>query len=93
MTFARTMLAIVLAVSLAALPARVDAMPMPDGCDQHQGTKAPGACSTYCSSIPALPTLVVASADAAPAEGIALPVEAPIEGIGPSPEPHPPKLA
>ncbi len=115
MAFARTILTLVLAVSLAALPARVgamvvaadahastavmdstamdsaEAMPMPDGCDQHQGTKAPGACSTYCSSIPALPTFVLVSADAVLTETIALPADTAIDGLSASPEPHPPK--
>lgn len=81
MAFARTILTLVLAVSLAALPARVgamvvaadahastavmdstamdsaEAMPMPDGCDQHQGTKAPGACSTIAAAFRRCPLL------------------------------------
>jgi hypothetical protein len=72
-----------------------DMAPMSDGCDRSgdRGTMLPGACSTYCNTLPALPTIaaipadVVLTAAVAPADGTIM------DGIGVSPEPHPPKLA
>jgi hypothetical protein len=132
MHLVRTIFTLVVAASLAALPARVGAIgmfggsgtvassmsdcasmgdascqpaqgmsadagdmaPMPDGCDRSgdRGTMLPGACSTYCNTLPALPTIaaipadVVLTAAVAPADGTIM------DGIGVSPEPHPPKL-
>ncbi len=123
MIIVRTLFAIILAVSLAALPARVgamsisvgadmaasgmpdcesmhniasasDDMPMADGSDQlgHHKSTQPGACFTYCNSIPLPPTIVAAVAELVLAETIAPTVAATLDGIGLSPEPHPPKL-
>ena len=133
----RTIFTIIIAASLAALPARVggigsvgsstpivsvtancasmddgscqsasgtpeyasdeyatDMAPMSDECDRSgdRRTMVPGACSTYCNNLSALPTIVPAGIDIAfvatvhPAAG---PV---MDGIGVSPEPPPPKL-
>ena len=124
MIFVRTLFAIILAVSLAALPARVGAMGisvgtdmaaagMPDcesmhniasasddmsmagGSDRlghHKNTQT-GACFTFCNSVPLPPTIVVAVAALVLAEPIAPTVASTLDGIGLSPEPHPPKLA
>jgi len=137
MVLVRTIFTIIIAASLAALPARVGAIGsvasstpvvsvaancasmddgscqsasgtleyasaeyasdmalMSDECDRSgdHGTMAPGACSTYCNNLSALPTSVPAGIDIVfiatvrPAAG---PV---MDGIGVSPEPPPPKL-
>jgi len=137
MVLVRTIFTIVVAASLAALPARVGAIGsvgsstpvvsvaancasmddgwcqsasgtpeyasdeyasdmalMSDECDRSgdHGTMPPGACSTYCNNLSALPTIVPARIDIVfiatvhPAAG---PV---MDGIGVSPEPPPPKL-
>ncbi len=124
MIIVRTLFAIILAVSLAALPARAgavgisigsgmaaagmvdcesmhniastsDDMPMADGSDQlgHHKNTQPGACFTYCNSVPLPPTIVAAVAEVVLAETIAPTVAATLDGIGVSPEPHPPKRA
>src|SRR5438105_1258322 len=103
MRLVRTFFTLVVAASLAALPARVGAIgmiggsdtvassladcpsmgdnscepaqrmsagagdmgPMSDGCDRSgdHGTMPPGACSTYCNSLPTLPTIIAIPAD------------------------------
>jgi hypothetical protein len=124
MIIVRTLFAIILAVSLAVLPARVgamsisdganmaaaemvdcesmhniasasDDMPMADGSDQlgHHKNMQPGACCTYCNSVPLPPTIVAAVAELIVAETISPTVTVALDGIGLSPEPHPPKLA
>jgi hypothetical protein len=131
MPLVRTIFTLVVAASLAALPARGvaigmfggagtgvasmadcasmgdfscqpdhgmavgDLVPMSDGCDRSgdHGTPLPGACSTYCHSLPALPTIVCAAVDIVLIDSVAPPVVTTMDDIGISPEPHPPKLA
>jgi hypothetical protein len=124
MIIVRTLFAIILAVSLAALPARVGAMSISVGADmasagmvdcesmhniastsddmpmadesgqlgQHKNTQS-GACFTFCNSIPLPPTIAAAVAELVLAETIAPTAAIALDGIGLSPEPHPPKLA
>jgi hypothetical protein len=132
MPLVRSIFALVVAASLAALPARVgaigvfagsgavisstsdcvamgdsscqpehvmaaavdDTVPMSDACD-HSGDHGtlPGACSTYCHSLPLIPAIVCAAVDFVLIDSIAPPVVAAMDDIGISPEPHPPKLA
>jgi hypothetical protein len=131
MRLVRTIFTLVVAASLAALPARVGAVgmfsgsgtiassivdctsmgdtscqpaqsmsadagdmaPMSDGCDRSgdHGTMLPGGCSTYCNSLPTLPTIIAVPADVVIIAAVA-PAVGTMEGIGVSPEPHPPKL-
>jgi hypothetical protein len=131
MGLARTIFTLVVAASLAVLPARVGAIgifggsgaaassmsdcppmgdascqpaqgmsedagdmaPTSDGCDRSgdHGTTLPGACSTYCNSLPTLPTMIVIPADVVIIAAVATAVRT-MDGIGVSPEPHPPKL-
>jgi hypothetical protein len=133
MPLVRTIFTLIVAASLAALPARVGAIamfggagtdfaamsdcasmgdsscqpdhgmaaaagdmaPMSDGCDRpgDHGTALPGACSTYCHSLPALPTIVCAAVDIVLIDSVVPPVVTAMDDIGISPEPHPPKLA
>ena len=130
MRLVRAIFTLVVAASLAALPARVGAIgmfggsgtvvssmadcasiadascqpaqgtsaaaqdmaPMSDGCDRSgdHGT-TPGACSTYCNSLPTLPTIAAIPADVVIIAAVATAVGT-MDGIGVSPEPHPPKL-
>jgi hypothetical protein len=71
-----------------------DMAPMSDGCDRtgDKGTALPGACSTYCHSLPVLPMIVFAAVDIVLGDTVAPPVVAAMDDIGISPEPHPPKL-
>jgi hypothetical protein len=132
MRLVRTFFTLIVAASLAALPARVGAIgmfggsgtvvssmadcasmadascqpaqgtsaaaqdmaPMSDGCDRSgdRGTMLPGACSTYCNTLPALPTIAAIMADAVLIAAVAPAVGTIMDGIGVSPEPHPPKL-
>ena len=131
MRLIRTIFTLVVAASLAALPARVGAIgmfggsgaaassmsdcasmgdascppaqsmsahagdmaPVSDGCDRSgdHGTMQPGACSTYCNSLPTLPTIIAIPADVVIIAAVATAVGT-MDGIGVSPEPHPPKL-
>ena len=133
MTLVRTVFVIVIAVSMATLPARLgaigisagpgnvvfsmadcasmgdtlctfapdmsmaagDTMPMSSDCDPpgHDRTTLPGACSTYCNSLPLLPTIVSAAVDIVLADTAAAAIGAITVGIVIPPEPHPPKLA
>lgn len=132
MIVARTLLTIILAVSLVALPARMgaigisvgtdmaaagmsdcplmnisasardemtlaggDTASMSDYSDQlgHHKNTQPGACFTYCNSVPLPPTIVAEVVELVLAETIGLTVTATLDGIGLSPEPHPPKRA
>lgn len=124
MIVVRTLFAIILAVALAALPARMgaigisvgadmaaagmvdcesmhniasasDDMSMADGSDQlgHHKNAQSGACFTFCNSVPLPPTIGAAVAELVLAETIAPTIAATLDGIGLSPEPHPPKLA
>ena len=132
MRLVRTIFTLVVAASLAALPARVGAIgmsggsgivassmsdcasmddascqpaqgmsadagdmaPMSDGCDRSgdRGTMLPGACSTYCNTLPALPTIAAIPADVVLTAAVPAAVGTIMDGIGVSPEPHPPKL-
>ena len=131
MPLVRTIFTLVVAASLAALPARGvavgmfggpgtgvasmadcastadsscqpdhcmaaagDMVPMSDGCDRSgdHGTPLPGACSTYCHSLPALPTIVFAAVDIVLIDSVVPPVVRAMDDVGISPEPHPPKL-
>jgi hypothetical protein len=67
---------------------------MSDGCDRSgdRGTMLPGACSTYCNALPALPTIAAITADVILIAAVAPFVGTIMDGIGVSPEPHPPKL-
>ena len=69
------------------------AMPMSGDCDQSgdHGTKLPGACSTYCNSVPALPTTITVPLDIVLLPLFASAIAPSIDGVGVSPEPHPPK--
>src|ERR1700704_10843 len=71
-----------------------DMVPMSDGCDRSgdHGTALPGACSTFCNSLPTLPTVVPIAVDIVLIAAIAPAVDSIMDGIGVSPEPHPPKL-
>ena len=71
-----------------------DMMPMSDGCDRSgdHGKMLLGACSTYCNSLPALPTIVFAALDIVLVDSVTPPVATTMDGIEVSPEPHPPKL-
>ena len=131
MRLVRTIFTLVVAASLAVLPARVGAVgmiggagtvaslvsdcpsigdtscqpaqrmsvdagdkaPISDGCDRSgdHGTMLPGACSTYCNSLPTLPTIIAIPADVVIIVAVA-PAVGTMDGIGVSPEPHPPKL-
>src|SRR5258706_16168519 len=71
-----------------------DHTPMSVGCDNpgaDHGTALPGACSTYCHSLPALPTVHVTTVEIVLIAAIAPAIAATLDGIGISPEPHPPK--
>jgi hypothetical protein len=132
MRLIRTIFTLVVAASLAALPARVgaigmfggsgnvsssmadcmsmgdtscqpaqgvsaaaeDMLPMSDGCDRSgdHGTMLPGACSTYCNSLPTLPTMAAITVHDVLIAAVAPAVETILDGISVSPEPHPPKL-
>lgn len=131
MIFNRAIFSVILAVSLAALPARpgaiaisagssaavssiaectstpceptpgmpvttmdMDMMPMPGGCDQPggHGTALPGACSTYCNSLPILPTIVFAAVNIVFIHSMIPALGTTMDGVGVSLEPHPPKL-
>jgi hypothetical protein len=129
MTLVRAIFSVVLAMSLAALPARLgaiaisasssaavssiaectsppceptpgmpvatmDMMPMPGGCDQPggHGTTLPGACSTYCNSLPILPTIVFAAVNIVFIHSMTPALGTIMDGVGVSLEPHPPKL-
>jgi len=132
MRLVRTIFTLVVAASLAALPARGDVIgmfggagaaassmadcapmgdtscqptrdmsvvagdmvPMSDGCDRSgdRGTMLPGACSTYCNSLPTLPTIVVIAEQVVLIAAVAPAVDSILDGISVSPEPHPPKL-
>ena len=132
MRLMRTIFTLVVAASLAALPARVgaigmfggsgavsslmadcasmgdtscqppqgmsaaaeDMVPMSDGCDRsgNHGTLLPGACSTYCNSLPTLPTTAAVTVHVVLIAAVAPAVETVLDGISVSPEPHPPKL-
>ena len=118
----RTLFAIILAVALAALPARISAIgisggtaviaagmadcelmsnsaiasdEMTGGIDQpgHHKNTQPGACFTYCNSVPFPATLVSTAPIIVISEYIAPAVGTTLVGIGLPPEPHPPKLA
>jgi hypothetical protein len=131
MRLIRTIFTLVVAASLAALPARVGAIgmfggpgtvsslmadcasmgdtscqpaqdmseaagdmaPMSDGCDRSgdHGTMLPGACSTYCNSLPTLPMMAAITAHVVLIVAIAPAVDTIMNGISVSPEPHPPK--
>jgi hypothetical protein len=131
MRLVRTIFTLVVAASLAVLPARVgtigvfggsgtvassmsdcastgdtscppaqgmsadagDMAPMSHGCDRSgdHGTMLPGACSTYCNSLPTLATIIAIPADVVIIAAVATAVGT-MDGIGVSPEPHPPKL-
>jgi hypothetical protein len=135
MALLRTILTFVVALSLAALPARVgaigslggsemasssmpecesldgascepaqaagmhvaaaDHMPMSGGCDHpgDHGAATPGACSTYCNNVSAIPATSFPAVDIAVIESVTPAVAMPLYGIGLPPEPHPPKLA
>ncbi len=133
MSLVRTIFTLVVAASVAALPARVGAIamfgsldpvvaamadcasmddsscqsehgmaaavgdmaPTSDGCDRsgNHDTALPGACSTYCHSLPVLPTIFCAAVDIVLIDSVAPPVVRAMDDIGISPEPHPPKLA
>jgi hypothetical protein len=137
MALVRTIFTIILAASLAALPARVGAIgsvgsstptvsvttncasmdegscqsasgtpeyasdeyasamaPMSDECDRsgEHGPMAPGACSTYCNNLSALPTIVPARIDIVFVATVHPAAGSVMDGIGVSPEPPPPKL-
>ncbi|HWN51159.1 MAG TPA: hypothetical protein VNO18_15305 [Xanthobacteraceae bacterium] len=130
MRLVRTIFTLVVAASLAALPARVgpigmfggsgtvassmaDCAPMgdtscqqdmsvaagamvsmSDGCDRSgdHGTMLPGACSTYCNSLPTLPTIAAVTVQIVLIAAVAPAVDRTLDGISVSPEPHPPKL-
>jgi hypothetical protein len=132
MRLIRTIFILVVAASLAALPARVgavamfggsgtvsssmsdcesmgdascqpaqgmsaaaeDMVPMSDGCDRSgdHGTMLPGACSTYCNSLPTLPTIAAVTVQIVLIAAVAPAVDRTLDGISVSPEPHPPKL-
>jgi hypothetical protein len=71
-----------------------DMAPMSDDCDRSgdHGTMAPGACSTYCNNLSALPTSVPTGIDIVFVAAIP-PAAGPVmDGIGVSPEPPPPKI-
>jgi hypothetical protein len=70
-----------------------DMAPMSDGCDRSgdHGTMLPGACATYCNSLPTSPTIIAIPADVVIVDAVA-PAVGTMDGIGVSPEPHPPKL-
>jgi hypothetical protein len=70
-----------------------DMAPMSEGCDRtgDRGTMLPGACSTYCNSLPALPTIAAIMADVILIAAVRPAGGAIMDGIGVSPEPHPPK--
>jgi hypothetical protein len=70
-----------------------DMAPMSEGCDRtgDHGTMLPGACSTYCNSLPALPTIAAIMADVILIAAVRPAGGAIMDGIGVSPEPHPPK--
>src|SRR5947209_1864300 len=134
MTLARIVFTVIVAISLAALPARIgvigvaaasdvtvssmsdcaltgedtcdaelasaapeaasDHTAMPGGCDKSgadHGTTLPGACSTYCHSLPALPTTGAATVEIVLIAALAPAIATMLDGIGISPEPHPPK--
>jgi hypothetical protein len=69
-------------------------VPMSDGCDRSRGhgTLLPGACSTYCNSLPALPTIAAIPAGVVLIAAVVPAIGPIMDGIGVSPEPHPPKL-
>ena len=69
-------------------------VPMTDGCDRSgdHGTMLPGACSTYCNSLPTLPTIATITAHVVLIVAVAPAVDTVLDGISVSPEPHPPKL-
>ncbi len=130
MIVVRALFAIVLSVSLAALPARMGAIGislgmemtagMPDcqlitqstgasdeltmtasdttsmtDIDQrsgHQKSARPGACSTFCNSVPLTPTFAVEPVQILSAEIIVPSIDTILDGLDSSPEPHPPKL-
>ncbi len=72
-----------------------DEMPMANGSDQfghHKSTQS-GACFTYCNSTPLPPTILATVVQVVLAETIAPTIGATLDGIGVSPEPHPPKHA
>jgi hypothetical protein len=71
-----------------------DMVPMSDGCDRSgdHGTALPGACSTYCHSLPVLPVIAFAAVEIVLGDSVPPPVVAAMDDIGISPEPHPPKL-
>jgi hypothetical protein len=69
-------------------------VPMSDGCDRSgdRGTMLPGACSTYCNSLPTLPTIAAITKHIILIAAVAPAVDTVLDGISVPPEPHPPKL-
>jgi hypothetical protein len=70
-----------------------DMVPMSDGCDRSgdHGAALPGACSTYCHSLPVLPAILFAGVDIVLGDSVVPLVVAAMDDVGISPEPHPPK--
>jgi len=82
------------AQGMSAAAAAEDMVPMSDGCDRSgdHGTMLPGACSTYCNSLPTLPTMAAITVHDVLIASVAPAVGAILDGISVPPEPHPPKL-
>jgi hypothetical protein len=78
----------------AASQSDPETAPTSDEHGQSRDHKAalPGACSTYCSSLPALPTMPSIVVQSVIVDVLPVAVGTIRDGIGIAPEPHPPKM-